>query len=146
MDYSNFNEIWGIKPKPIEKNNKKEHFTSNKKGCENFNHILSCEKCLKKISEEMNNKNLLDKIDRLEVQINMLKSKNTTEHFSTDNIINTVKKIYNKHKIYFQVGLILLFLLLSSLLVKPSNNTSLKNLQKHFIMVPKDMFTFSNLQ
>jgi hypothetical protein len=145
MDYSNFNDVWGIKPKPIEKNNKKEFFTS-KKECENSNHILSCEKCLKKISERMNNKTLLDKIDRLEAKINMLKNKNTTEHFLTDDIIDIVKKMYNKHKIYFQVGLILLFLLLSFLLVKPSNNTSLKNLQKHFIMVPKDMFTFSNLQ
>jgi hypothetical protein len=146
MDYSNFNEIWGIKPKPIERNNKIENFTSNKKGCENFNHILSCEKCLKNISEKINNKQLLDKIDRLENYINRLKNRDVTEHFLTENIINIVKNLYNKHKIYFQVILILIFLLLSFLLVKPNNNTTLSKLQKHFIMVPRDMFTFSNLQ
>lgn len=149
MDYSNINDIWGIKPKPLERKNK-ETFTPKKNECENFNHILSCEKCLKKISDRMSNKQLLDKIENLQNQINILKNKNITEHFTAgnliDNIINNIKKLYNKHKVYFQVALILIFLLFAFLLVKPTNNTSLKNLQKHFIMVPRDMFTFSNLQ
>jgi hypothetical protein len=142
MDYSNYNEIWGIKPKPLKKN--KEQF-SYKSECENFNHILSCEKCLKKINEKMNNKKILSKIESLENQINLLKNKKSTEHFNID-FIDKFKDIYRKNKIFFKIISILLFLILSILLIRPSKNIQMNNLQKHFIMVPRDMFTFSNLQ
>lgn len=91
IGYQSINDAWKIKDDNIPKTiiNK-----TNENTCENFTHVLSCEKCIKKLKE---------KFDSIEPK----KQIPFTEHFTNNNIVTFI----NNNFIIIILVLIIIFLL-----------------------------------
>ena len=178
INYSSYNDVWGISPDILNKNsennqNKKtlhENFNNNNScnitKCDSINHILKCEKCLKKLKKKLN------------IDESFTSSKNVSKENFSINLIDKFglfnDKVKNmllmlcdnniKKKRLLLILLILLFIILSFLFVKGRGVESkskdiealaeavgsidvgsMKYLKENFIMIPKNMINFNNI-
>lgn len=179
INYSSYNDVWGISPDIPNKNNDNkvsenlkvseelkvsENFSSSDNcedtRCQQIEHILNCDKCLKKLKQKLNIENF----------------KETKETFGNGVINkfglfnNKVKNILllfcdnDKKKRLMLLLLISLFIILSFLFVKGRGVESkskdiealaeavgsidigsMKYLKENFIMIPKNMINFNNI-